>query len=127
MKRLLVILIMLGLILTGCAGIKETTKGEESPEEVITQQETKEPVESETTETEEPSKPEESTSPDGWDVSIGSKVWGDKTPLNEADVPEVCRGTIIDWMYTDFGLVIISSDKYVVFTAALRTPENKRL
>lgn len=51
MKRLLVILIMLGLILTGCAGIKETTKGEESPEEVITQQETKEPVESETTET----------------------------------------------------------------------------
>ena len=90
-------------------------------------EETKEPVESETTETEEPSKPEESTSPDGWDVSIGSKVWGDKTPLNEADVPEVCRGTIIDWMYTDFGLVIISSDKYVVFTAALRTPENKRL
>ena len=51
MKRLLVILIMLGLILTGCAGIKENTKGEESPEEVITQQETKEPVESETTET----------------------------------------------------------------------------
>ena len=34
MKRLLVILIMLGLILTGCAGIKETTKGEESPDEV---------------------------------------------------------------------------------------------
>ena len=115
MKRLLVILIMLGLILTGCASIKETAKGEGSPEEVITQQETKEPAESETAGTEEPSKPEESTSPDGWDVSIGAKVWGDKTPLNEADVPEVCRGTIIDWIYTDFGLVIISSDKYVGF------------
>ena len=123
MKRLLVILIALGLILTGCANINETTKGEESPEEVITQQETKEPVQPEVTEPAEESTEEStensteesntSTSPDGWDVSIGAQSWHDKTPLDDSEIPEVCRGTIIDWMYTDFALIIISSDNYV--------------
>ena len=59
--------------------------------------------------------PAETTSPDGWEVSVGAKVWGDKKPLDDSEIPEVCRGTIIDWIYTDFGLVIISSDKYVGF------------
>ena len=123
MKRLLVILIALGLILTGCANINETAKGEESPEEVITQQETKEPVQPEVTEPAEESTEEStensteesntSTSPDGWDVSIGAQSWHDKTPLDDSEIPEVCRGTIIDWMYTDFALIIISSDNYV--------------
>lgn len=110
MKRLLVILIMLGLILTGCASIKETAKGEESPEEVITQQQTKEPVPHEDTE---PPKPEEETSKDGWDVSVSGKSWNDKTPLDENEIPERCRGKIVDWIRTDFALVILCSDNYI--------------
>ena len=136
MKRLFAILILLSLILTGCAGIKEAAKGEESTGEVIAQQETKGPTQAETSEpavgstensaeeaaveaAEEPTQEstEESiaagTGPDGWDAGIGAKSWHDRTPLNEEELPEVCRGKVIDWIYTDFALIIISSDNYV--------------
>ena len=46
-------------------------------------------------------------------VCFGARSWGDRTPLRWDEVPEVLRGKIIDWMYTDFALVFISSDGYL--------------
>ena len=132
MKRLFAILLLLSLILSGCASVKETAKGEESSGEVAARQETAEPAQAEETERDAESTEnaaeksmEEATREsteegsaagtglDGWDAGIGAKSWHDRTPLNEEDLPEVCRGKVIDWMYTDFALIIISSDNYV--------------
>jgi len=101
MKRFLVILIVLGLILTGCAGINKPTKGEESPKEVAAQQETKEPVQSEETEpaseSAENSTDESNTSNDNTAQDAGGNhTWqiGGNTLTTKIDVMDYIDGNV---------------------------------
>lgn len=122
MRRLIAILAMLALVLTGCSAAEEfSAKREDTPVGATNspaQTETIEtPATPEASKTPETTAPTDEPAPDGWDGVLDEDGRGDPGLPSDYDlIPPEYRDYILDWMKVDWGIVaILDIDKIVYF------------